>query len=82
MTGVAQGDAPLWVPGIYDQHGRVLRPLVWFRDCRHQKTAEGWEIVVECDALDVVFEEGDSVQEPQRDPISPAGHATLSRREA
>lgn len=68
LTGVAQGDAPLWVPGIHDQHGRVLRPLVWFRDCRYQKTAEGWEIVFECDALDVVFEEGDTVQEPQRDP--------------
>lgn len=67
FTGVAQGDAPLWVPGIHDARGRVLRPLVWFSGCRHQPTAGGWEIVFECEALDVVAEGGEAVQEPQRD---------------
>ena len=45
----------------------MLRPLVWFSGCRHQPTAGGWEIVFECEALDVVAEGGEAVQEPQRD---------------
>ncbi|WP_333500673.1 hypothetical protein [Kluyvera genomosp. 2] len=67
FTGVAQGDAPLWVPGIYDERGRVLRPLVWFRGTRQQKTAGGWEIIIEYDGLDVVAKAGEVVQEPLRD---------------
>lgn len=67
FTGVAQGNAPLWIPGIRDDRGRLLRPLVWFSDCLHQQTASGWEIVIDYDGLDVVEDGGEPVAEPQRE---------------
>ena len=67
LTGIAQGNAPLWVPGIRTLDGRVLRPLVWFSHCQYQKIQNGWEIVIQNDALDVVEENGIVTTQPQCD---------------
>lgn len=67
ISGVAQGEAALWVPGLRDAAGRVLRPLVWFSSNRYRKIDDGWEIIIEHDALDVVREGDVRVPEPVRD---------------
>ncbi|HCT7629027.1 TPA: hypothetical protein OT818_000011 [Citrobacter koseri] len=67
ITGVAQGHAPLWVPGLVDSRGCILRPLVWFGDCGYQKTKNGWEIEINYSALNVVMENGVLLSEPKKD---------------
>lgn len=67
ITGVTQDNSPLWIPELYDIHGRILQPLVWFANCGYKKIKNGWEIDINYSNLNVMSIDGDELTEPLKD---------------
>lgn len=67
LSGVADGEEPLWVPVIRDSDNRTLSPLVWFTDCTQRQTENGWEMIIHNDAMDVIAVDGAATLLPARE---------------